>query len=382
VIGIVKRSRVVVVVLVGGLLLVCLLIVAGGPLLQQMGIQPFCVEGDWPDIRFVRCPETAAAAPLPQPTPDPAGPIPLIFDDDGSPDGLIALLYFLNHPGYEVRAVTVSPGEAHPAVFAPKLSHWLAGLGRIDIPVGAGRDSPLAGGNAFPDPWRQASDDFWGLELPETAEALRPVPAAQLIVDTLNQSDRPVTIFVSGTHTNLAEALRLHPAAAGKIAAVYIMGGSLHVPGNIGSDWPEIDNDVAEWNIWVDPLAAQEVFATGLELHLVPLDATDQVTWTAADTRAWAGGSLPEGDRAADILNGLFESWSTDSVIIWDLVAAIQASDPAFCSEQPYAVAVVVDPGPEQGRTVVAAGRSPNTTVCLEPDPELVRARAASILGR
>ena len=72
-----------------------------------------------------------------------------------------------------------------------------------------------------------------------------------------------------------------------------MMGGSIYVPGNIESDWPEIHNSVAEWNIWVDPLAANEVFASGLPLHLVPLDATDQVTWTEADARAWKRSGQP-----------------------------------------------------------------------------------------
>jgi purine nucleosidase/pyrimidine-specific ribonucleoside hydrolase len=204
-------------------------------------------------------------------------------DDDGSPDGVTALLYFLIDPYFDVQAVTVSYGEAHPDLFAGHILQLLAGLGRADIPVGAGEPTPLEGNNAFPDSWRQASDTFWGIVLPPASVKSDSVPAAKLIADTINCSPEPVLVFVSGSHTNLAEALRLNPEIAGNIREVYIMGGSVYEPGNIKSDWPAIDNSLAEWNIWVDPVAAAEVFSSGLPLHLVPLDATGQVIWTQSD---------------------------------------------------------------------------------------------------
>ena len=145
----------------------------------------------------------------------------------------------------------------------------------------------LRGQMRFPKSWRQASDEYWGLELAQAAGAVEPVPAAKLIAETVSKSKQPVTIFISGSHTNLAEALRLEPGIAANIRDVYIMGGSVNIPGNIHSDWPEFDNKTAEWNIWVDPLAASEVFSSGLPLHLVPLDATRQVVWTRNDLPGW-----------------------------------------------------------------------------------------------
>ena len=47
--------------------------------------------------------------------------IPVIWDDDGSPDGVIALMYLMAHPNIEVKALTVSLGEAYPSVFAERL---------------------------------------------------------------------------------------------------------------------------------------------------------------------------------------------------------------------------------------------------------------------
>jgi len=318
--------------------------------------------------------------PLPFPTQSGQTPIPIIVDDDGSPDGIIALLYFLRNPLFDVRAVTISCGEAHPDVFARHISQLLAGLGRTDIPVGVGRATPLEGNNAFPEPWRQSSDAFWDIPLPQATSTNEPFPAASLIVETLSKSTQPVTIFVSGNHTNLAEALRLEPGIAEHIREVYMMGGSLYMPGNIKSDWPTIDNSVAEWNIWVDPVAASEVFASGLPLHLSPLYATGQITWRQSDLPGWANTGSPEGVLARDILQWMLRSWSPDGVYIWDLVAAVNATNPALCPEVLLSVDINVAPGPEQGQTVIT-DQPPNAAVCLEPDGEQIKALAAQVLG-
>jgi pyrimidine-specific ribonucleoside hydrolase len=369
------------------LVLLILLVILIGPaarLWERLGVTPFCIRGTWPHLEIVSCSSPAtpsAVTPGPLPTPSRAGPIPLIVDDDGSPDGMVALLYFLSNPRFDVRAVTISCGEAHPDLFAPRLLQLLAGLGRADIPVGVGRATPLEGNNAFPDPWREASDEFWSIAYPEAPVSLEPIAASELIVETLNSSTQPVMVFVSGNHTNLAEALRLDPSIVEHIRDVYIMGGSIYVPGNIESDWPDIENNVAEWNIWVDSVAADEVFASGLPLHLTPLDATSQVIWTQADARTWASSGTPEGVLAGDLLQWMLDSWSSTGVYTWDLVAAVYATDSALCPEVPLSVDVLVAPGPDQGRTVIA-DRPSNAAVCLEPDAEQMRALAAAVLGR
>jgi purine nucleosidase/pyrimidine-specific ribonucleoside hydrolase len=302
-------------------------------------------------------------------------------DDDGSPDGMIALIYFLRNPLFDVKAVTISCGEAHPELFAPRVLQFLAGLGRADIPVGVGRATPLEGNNVFPDPWRQASDNFWDIAFPKASVSTEPIPAAELIVDILSKSTQTVMVFVSGNHTNLAEALRLEPGIVEHIRDVYIMGGSIHMPGNIKSDWPSIDNSTAEWNIWVDPVAADEVFASGLPLHLSSLDATNQVIWTKSDALNWASSKTSEGVLAGKLLQWMLDSWSSTGVYVWDLVAAVNATDPALCPEVSVAVDIIVAQGPDQGRTVIT-DQSPNATVCLDPDPEGMKALAAAILGR
>ncbi len=308
-------------------------------------------------------------------------PIHIIWDDDGSPDGIIALLYFLHHPGVKVEAITVSCGEAHPDVFAEKLTRMLAFLGTTGIPVAAGRSKPLEGENAFPEPWRKATDTFWGIELPEPIEKPQSMSASQLIVEIVNKSQKPVIVFVSGNHTNLAEALRLDPAISKKIKTVEVMGGALYTRGNIKSDWSKINNKVAEWNIWVDPLAAKEVFTSGLTINLTPLDATNKVMWTKYNASTWKKSGVPEGVLAAKLLQWMLDSWHPSGIYVWDLIAAVNVTTPKLCKSKQVHLKVVTEPGDNQGQTVVNKSLPPNTNVCITPNGNKMKKHVKKIFN-
>lgn len=305
--------------------------------------------------------------------------IAVIFDDDGSPDGTTALLYLLSEPRAKVMAVSVSYGEAHPQVYIHHLGWMLERYGYEDLPLGAGQDAPLAGTNNFPDPVREASNGFWGFGQAK-AERTYPVQdSAELIVKTIMQSDEPVTLLVSGALTNLAQALRMEAGIKENIAAVFIMGGAVHVPGNLNGLLPDTDNTVAEWNIYADPLAASEVFASELNLYLVPLDATNQVNLTRKDTRMWRkGGSIP--DFAAEIYESLMGAWDVDTIEMWDLMTAEIMMNPEQCIFKPLRLEVVTAEGNTQGQTRVVEGDA-NVDVCLEPDSDAIKQNLVEVFS-
>ena len=309
-------------------------------------------------------------------------PLHIIWDDDGSPDGMIALMYLLKHPSVQVEAVTVTAGEAFPQTFAPLMARALEKINHTGIPIGYGRDEPLSGNNAFPDPWRVATNVFWEIQLPEASAEHEILPAPDLIVRTLNEADAPVTFFLSGTHTNLAEALALDPAIAAKIAAVHVMGGALFVPGNIASDWPENPNATAEWNIYVDPVAADQVFSAGLPLFLTPLDATNSVIWKKEDARRWEKGGSPEGQMASELLTWMLNAWFPEGVYAWDVVAAVNMLKPDLCKSDPFSVQVITGAGENEGQTVVLEDAKPNLSACIEPDSDAMRSEVARVFSQ
>jgi pyrimidine-specific ribonucleoside hydrolase len=307
------------------------------------------------------------------PSPSPmAQRIPVIYDDDGSPDGTSALLYLLIHPAVELKAVGISYGEAHPAIYIQHIGRMLDEFGSTDIPLGVGQDGPLSGSNGFPEWLRESAGNFWGWTIPNAGRTYPVQDSADLIVSIIRQSPEPVTLFFSGPFTNLARALRLAPEIRGNIAALYMMGGAVHIPGNIHDFYPESENTYAEWNIYSDPVAAKEVFESGLEMYLVPLDATNQVLISKQDTGQWrAGGRM--ADFAADIYDWLMNATGEHSFSIWDLMAAEIMLDPDLCGFRELRLEVVTAEGSTSGQTEVIPAGTPNINVCLEPDAALIQ---------
>lgn len=296
----------------------------------------------------------------------------LFYEDDGSRDGLAALLYLLSCPEISIEAVSISYGEAHPELYIQHMGRVLDKLGMRDVPLGAGQDMPLGGGTPFPDWLRQLSDTFWDYPLPNAMETYPFQNAPELMVSIADQATEPITLFLSGPFTDLALALRLDPTIKDDISAVYFMGGAVYVPGNITGLMPDSNNRVADWNIIADPQAAKEVFESGLELYMVPLDATSRVLLRRNDIRPWHRGD-EKARMVADLYDIMFDSLGLKAVEIFDLTAAVIMVHPQTCAFQPLHLDVVTENGDTLGQTVIIPNGEPNVHVCLEPNADLVQ---------
>ncbi|MBF2028580.1 MAG: nucleoside hydrolase [Oscillatoriales cyanobacterium C42_A2020_001] len=307
-------------------------------------------------------------------------PTPLIIDDDGSQDGLAALAYLLTSPKFDIKAITMSHGVARPENpgFQTGLKRMMGYLDITDIPVGIGRSLPLEGTNAFPAFIRNDADKFYApfVTLPEEVPEIEFKSAAQLIVDTIKNSPEPVAIFSAGSMTNIAEALRIDPTIISNIAVLQIMGGAIYTPGNLGviPEPPFSTNMVAEFNIWLDPVASKEVFDAGnngLKIQLTPLDATNKIAFTRADYQAWLAAGTPESTLAAQLLDFslVVVGGDVNPNPLWDMVAAINLNEPDFSPETPLALEVDVAsaPGDTQGQLRVIPNSPPNVLVSFDP---------------
>jgi len=297
--------------------------------------------------------------------------IPLIFDDDGSRDGMAALLYLLGRPEISIDAISISYGEAHPESYIQHVGRVLDELGITGIPLGAGQDAPLAGGTPFPDWLRQLSDNFWDYPVPNAGETYTFQSAPDLMVSIINQASEPVTIFLSGPFTNLAQAMQIDPGIRDNISAVYFMGGAVYVPGNITNLIPDSSNLVSEWNILADPQAAKEVFESGLVLYMVPLDATNQVIMHQEEVLPWRQGD-EKANMVADLYDIMFNNYGFESAEIFDLTAAILMIRPDLCEFLPLQLEVITEEGDASGQTVLVADGESTIHVCLDPDEEQI----------
>lgn len=302
-----------------------------------------------------------AASPLEPVTPQAvaADAQPVVIDTDMAADDWMAILYLLGRTDIAVKAITVSgTGEAHCVAGTENALDLLALAGRPQIPVTCGREAPLSGNHSFPADWRERVDDLLGLTLPASRSAVSNTPAAEMLSQIVRDSPQKLRLIALGPLTNVGEALENDPGLATNLAAITVMGGALDVAGNVGPS-SGIDNQNAEWNIYVDPRAAAEVFSSGAPVTLVPLDATDQAPLTMDFYRRL------ESDRATSVsefvyrvLTAKVEEIRAGGYYFWDPLAAAIATDAGLSSFEQLPLVVVDEEGPQSGRTLEANGGS------------------------
>lgn len=291
----------------------------------------------------------AATSPLPTISHPSARAI--LLDTDVAGDDLVAISFLVASPSVELVAITVSgTGEAHCDGGVDVVLRLLERLQAPDIPVACGRETPLAGTHAFPDAWREHVDGGSGLDLTSTDRRPSTSTAVGLIAE-MAAAHESLTVLTTGPLTNLADALAGDPALAERLGPVVVMGGALHVPGNLACCGAPEDNDVAEWNVYVDPRATSVVVQSGIHPSFVSLDGTNQVPLTREfGARFIESATGP----AAQVVAELFRAnpFMTDgSFYLWDVLAAQVAAGYAVGTFSPACVEVEEAEGPESGFT-------------------------------
>jgi pyrimidine-specific ribonucleoside hydrolase len=293
----------------------------------------------------------------------------IVIDTDMAPDDWMAILYLLQRPDVTVRAITVSgTGETH---CAPGIRHALglaALAGGGQLPVGCGRETPLEGDHAFPESWRTGVDDLLGLSLPEGSAGGATPTAVELLSSEIKSSPGKLTLLTLGPLTNVAEALQADPSLVDDIGMIYIMGGAVDTPGNVGASGVGIQNERAEWNIYVDPVAADIVFRSGAPITLVPLDATNQVPLTSEfyDQVRRNHGS-DEAGFVYDVLTQQKGFIDSGGYFFWDPLAAAVMTDESLATIRDENLCVVRTEGPETGWTKPGDG-CPRVRVAVSAD--------------
>ena len=290
-------------------------------------------------------------------TPDPnliqiKTPKSVIFDTDMAHEDMFSALFLLSHPNVDVRAITVTgTGEAHCEPGVENALGLVAVSGHVDIPIACGRETPLAGDHVFPAEWRQGADNAYGGTIPATAMAFD-LSAPDLIIDILRSSDEPVTIVAVGPLTNIAEVIQKEPGIIADIKEIYIMGGAVKVEGNVGNSGVGIDNKYAEWNIYIDPVAANVVFSSGAPITLVPLDATRNVPVTRRFYKTLGNNlNTPAANAVYKILTANLDFVGSGGFQFWDSLTSAIFTDPSIATFEEFQLTVVEEEGPESGRT-------------------------------
>lgn len=291
----------------------------------------------------------------------------VILDVDTGNDDAVSIMLAWLHPEIDLLAVCTVNGHVPVDQATENTLKVLHHIGADQVPVYEGMASPFVRPD-FPDPERRTSrriGDRMALPAPDrTAEAMH---AADYYVETLMASEGDISIAMSGTHSNLAMALRQEPRIVGKIKEIVIMGGGYELC-NV--------TPAAENNIWSDPEGARVVLRSGAPIRLVTLDQTIHLILSPEQIRALERLGTPAGSLTANLVNGMIAKYGVNpdwGLALHDPITIAAIIDPGILTTEHVYVDVETFGELTVGRTVVdfhrRSGQAPNAHVAVGVDP-------------
>jgi inosine-uridine nucleoside N-ribohydrolase len=243
---------------------------------------------------------------------------PLILDTDlGSGiDDAFALALILASPELELRGVTTVSGDTQ--VRALMACRFLTMTGRRSTPVAAG---------AAPQPPREIAPtgQYRYYYHPDVLFNRTTRPQKESAVDFLHSrlkaQQGKVTLVVAGPLTNVARLIADRPESKPWIGRIVFVVGSV----GVGPDGKP--TAVAEANVRADVKAAQAVFASGIPLVVVPLDATAGLKLDADGLRRVFA---PRTALSLQV-EALYQLWDEDAPVLADPLAVALCLDERFC---------------------------------------------------
>ncbi len=228
---------------------------------------------------------------------------PIIIDTDPGQDDALAILLALASPELAVLGITCVAGNVpldKTTINARKVCEL---AGRSDTRVFAGASGPLSRTLVTAE-YVHGKTGLDGYELPDPVMPLQEQAGVDFIVETvMNAPAQTITLCALGPLTNLGLALQAEPRLGERLQEIVLMGGGLFEGGNT--------TPAAEFNIYVDPEAADMVMHCGAPVTMIPLDLTHQTLTSDAIIEAFRSMPNQTGPASAGLLD-FFERFDVE----------------------------------------------------------------------
>lgn len=219
-------------------------------------------------------------------------PRKIIIDTDPGQDDAVAILLALASPeDLEVLGIVAVAGNV-PLPLTQKNARIVCELaGHPETKVFAGCDAPISRKLITAEHVHGQT----GLDGPPMADPTMPLQdqhGVDFIIETLRSEDaETITLCPLGPLTNIATAFNCAPDIVERVQEIVLMGGGFFEGGNITPS--------AEFNIYVDPEAADIVFKSGVPIKMMPLDVTHKALTTKARIDRFRAMGTKVGDMVA-----------------------------------------------------------------------------------
>jgi ribosylpyrimidine nucleosidase len=270
--------------------------------------------------------------------------INVILDCDPGHDDAVALMLAGKAPEINLLGITVVAGNQTIEKTTRNALNLCQYLG-IDVPVAMGSSHPLVKEPVIC-PEIHGESGLDGFTFPPLKKEKDPLDGVSFIIKTCLSHDE-VVLVPTGPLTNIARALTQEPKIKEHISKIVLMGGSIGA-GNV--------TPAAEFNIFVDPEAADIVFNSGLPVYMNGLDVTRKVLVLSSVVERME----KIHNKASDLFVALMNAFNANQkkVFSWskggplhDPVTIVSLLDPS-CVTYKYMNAVIdVSKGPSYGRT-------------------------------
>lgn len=274
---------------------------------------------------------------------------PLIFDCDPGQDDAISLIMALSPAsGLDIRAITVVAGNTSVEKCQRNARMIAEICGRDDIPVFAGCDRPLKYPLATAEEVHGV-EGLDGLEIFEPDLPLQDEHAVDAIIRLCRELEN-IVLVPTGPLTNVATALTRAPDIAARISEIVIMGGARTEAGNITPS--------AEFNIYVDPQAAQIAFNAPVKKTVFGLDVTHKALIQDKHVNRIAALDTVMGERLTGMLRSDYAEYDrakfgTAGTPIHDACTTAYLLQPDMFSFKSVNVQVEADSALTRGHTSV-----------------------------
>ena len=292
-------------------------------------------------------------------------PTPIILDCDPGHDDALAMILASCNPAIDLRGITTVSGNG--AIDKVTLNaRRVATLAKINVPIAEGAGKSILGAfESATDIHGESALD--GANLPEPKVPLEAMHAVDLMAKLIKGSEEAMTIVATGPLTNVALFLKMYPELRNRIKEIVFMGGSA----SRGNRTP-----YAEFNIWMDPEAADVVLRSGIPTTMCGLDVTHQALVTKEVFARIESLGTPLANTVIGLLK--FFAKTYDEVFempdppLHDPVAVALLIDRSVVRSKFTNVQVELNGVLTRGATVVdifnREGFAPNCTVALDLD--------------
>ena len=281
----------------------------------------------------------------------------IIIDTDPGYDDFLALMLAIKSGMFKIHAITTVAGNTTIENTTRNARYILSLLKREDIPVYSGAEKPLARELLLS---KVHGESGLGDLLPQN-DANLTYDAVEKILSIVEKNPNKITLVTLGPLTNIAEAIRQKPEIMSLVQEIVIMGGAIKVPGNA--------NRVAEFNIYVDPEAADIVFRFPVKKTLIPLDACMNVRMRASDFARIQDPLLRETivSMMTVCIKFISEHDGIDAAQMYDPLTVYSLMNPSACKKMEYSVLIETKGEITRGMTVADLRKirkgKPNVTV-------------------